>query len=72
MKVTLLQKEVAVSGTELNFEFSSADTKEIEPSDRYQWDVRIYHSPVDENDKEQIDSYYSAFSLPPCEIKPAP
>ena len=71
-KTTLLQKEVEVSEQELNFEFSSSDTKEIEPSDRYQWDVRIYHTPVDENDKEQIDSYYSAFSLPPCEIRPAP
>ena len=72
MKVTLLQKEVTVNSSELQFEFNSMDTKEIEPSDRYQWDVRIHHVPANENDKEQIDSYYSAFSLPPCEIRPAP
>ena len=52
MKVTLLQKEVAVSGLELSFDFSAADTKDIEPSDRYQWDVRIYHTPTNEEDKE--------------------
>ena len=72
MKTTLLRKEVTVDGAELKFEFNSADTKEIEPSDRYQWDVRIYHTGTNNNDKDAIDSYYSAFGLPPCEIRPAP
>ena len=71
-RTTLLQKEVTIDGDTIDFEFESTDTNEIEPSDRYQWDVRIYHTAANEDDKAQIDSYYSAFGLPPCEIRPAP
>ena len=42
-KTTLLQKEAIASEGKIDFEFISTDTKDIEPSDRYQWDVRIYH-----------------------------
>ena len=74
---TLLQKEQTVEGTEISFEFVREDTQEIEPSKRYQWDVRIYHEPIyDDNDVlingTTIDSYYSAFDLPTCEIRIAP
>ena len=71
-KTTLLQKEAIADKGKIDFEFISTDTKDIEPNDRYQWDVRIYHDAVDAEDKETIDSYYSAFGLPPCEIRPAP
>ena len=77
-KKTLLQKKVIVSGNEISFEFERSWTINIEPSDRYEWDVRIYHNPTSQNedgiptDAEAIDSYYSAFLLPPCEIRPAP
>lgn len=79
-KKTLLQKKVTVEGNEISFEFERSWTIDIEPSDRYEWDVRIYHEPVYANDDNTtipidataIDSYYSAFLLPPCEIRPAP
>lgn len=75
---TVLQKEITVgSGDTLTFEFISADTQELEPSPRYEWDVRIYHNEVkNENDevveKASVDSYYAAFKLPSCEIAVAP
>ena len=68
-------------GTELNIPFEHEDTLEIEPSNRYEWDVKIYKTPVyadgaDTSDPKtiptngaSIDSYYSAFSLPICEIR---
>lgn len=63
----------------VTFTFAQEDTIDIEPDDRYQWDVTIYHNPTeyDENQiptkAEGIDSYYAAFApLPPCEIKAAP
>lgn len=83
-KKNILQKKVPVIGNEISFEFKRDWTINIEPSDRYEWDVRIYHNPdyevntitTDENvipiNAETIDSYYSAFLLPPCEIRPAP
>lgn len=79
-KKTLLQKKVIVAESEISFEFERSWTIDIEPSDRYEWDVRIYHEPVYENnddttipiDGSSIDSYYSAFGLPVCEIREAP
>lgn len=64
-----------VEGNELNFNFTRADTIEIEPSDRYQWDVKIFHGPSKYDDDgipidgASINSYYSAFSLPTCEVR---
>ena len=76
---------MTVTENTVSFDFTREWTINIEPSDRYEWDVRIYNSPIyadgvedinDENaipiDGTSIDSYYSAFSLPQCEIKPAP
>lgn len=84
-KKTILQKKVTATEQTISFDFTREWTIDIEPSDRYEWDVRIYKSPIysddvqdinDENaipiDGASIDSYYSAFSLPPCEIRPAP
>jgi hypothetical protein len=48
---------------------------DIEPDRRYQWDVKVYHEPQFDADTalpvngSSIDSYYSAFSLPICEIR---
>ncbi len=68
-------KKQVVDGDELNFEFVRADTIEIEPSNRYQWDVKIFHQPTvfDENeiptDGASVNSYYAAFQLPTCEVR---
>lgn len=77
VKKTILQKELTVSEDTLTFEFARADTINLEPSERYEWDVRIYHGAIrDEDgvvvDGDAIDSYYAAFKLPQCEIAIAP
>ena len=57
----------------VTFEFKREDTIDIEPSDRYQWDVTIYHTAASNEDVDRVDSYYAAFApLPRCEIKEAP
>ena len=70
--------EIPIMATEetLTFNFKHSDTVNIEPSDRYQWDIKIYRDPkYDENNKliggAEIDSYYAAFGkeMPKCIIK---
>lgn len=74
MQEIVLQKKVEIMDEDLlTFNFVRADTYDLEPSRRYEWDVRIYHNPVYDEDGElingeSIDSYYSAFKLPACEI----
>ena len=55
----------------LTFEFTSADTKDLEPSERYQWDIRIFRDDDSDGEYESVDSYYAAFgkSMPKCVIK---
>lgn len=74
---TLVKKEAEIRNEQITFNFEREDTINIEPDDRYQWDVTIYRNPTrnDQNEivnGEIIDSYYSAFNLPTCEIKVAP
>ena len=76
---TVIKRKIATQeDNNITFTFEHDDTYNIEPSDRYQWDVKIYHNPTEYDDNniptnaETIDSYYSAFSLPKCEIKAAP
>ena len=78
-KKTLKRKVAAYNeDNTITFTFAHDDTIDIEPSDRYQWDVTIYHTPTEYDEEgiptnaEGIDSYYAAFSLPKCEIKAAP
>lgn len=80
-KEVIYQRQYPITGEELNIPFEHEDTLEIEPSNRYEWDVKIYKTPVytdgaDTSDPKtipttgaSIDSYYSAFSLPICEIR---
>ena len=73
----LLRKETNVISESITFIFNHDDTAAIEPSDRYEWDVRIYHEPDRDEDGnivsgKVINSYYSAFRLPICEISLAP
>ena len=80
-KITLKRLVGIIDGesNSITFTFAQEDTIDIEPDNRYQWDVTIYHNPTEYDDDniptkaEGIDSYYSAFgSLPTCEIKAAP
>ena len=80
-KEVIYQRQYTITEEELNIPFAHEDTLDIEPSNRYEWDVKIYHGPVyaDGVDSEDaktipingasINSYYSAFSLPTCEIR---
>jgi hypothetical protein len=76
-QTVVLEKEMIPDGNTLSYNFASEDTLGIEPDDRgsrYSWDVTIQRNPLyDENEQlvryDSIDSYYAAFSLPPCIIK---
>lgn len=74
-KIINVTSETLTSET-LTFEFQHQDTVNIEPSERYEWDIKIYYTPqYDENEKligaAEINSYYAAFgkSMPKCVIK---
>lgn len=73
-----LEEEMIVNNDTLTYDFKSADTINIEPDERgyrYTWDIVLKREPVyDANDNHvlyynKVDSYYAAFSLPPCIIK---
>lgn len=72
---TVLEKEIDATSDSLTFSFETADTINIEPDDRggrYSWDIVIMRNPNTENGITtygEVDSYYAAFSLPPCIIK---
>lgn len=75
-QTTVCEIPIAATQETLTFNFKYSDTVNIEPSDRYQWDIKIYRSPeYDENNKliggAEIDSYYAAFGkeMPKCVIK---
>ena len=62
---TVLEKEIDATNDTLEFTFESNDTIGIEPDDRgsrYSWDITLVRA-------NSVDSYYAAFSLPPCIIK---
>lgn len=64
---TILEKKIDATPKTLTFTFASDDTINIEPDEkgwRYSWDIVLIRE--SENSK---DSYYAAFSLPPCIIK---
>lgn len=62
---TVLEKEIDATDDILEFHFNSEDTLTLEPDDRgnrYSWDITLRRA-------NSVDSYYAAFSLPPCVIK---
>lgn len=72
---TVFEKEIILDGTEeqLVVPFVHQDTVNLQAK-KYVWDIKIYNSPVrDEDgiliDGAEINSYYASFSLPVCEIK---
>ena len=73
---TIVEKRIDATPETLTFVFDHQDTVGVEPSDRYQWDIKIYYGPqYDENDQligaNEINSYYAAFGkgMPKCVIK---
>ena len=69
----IYRKEIQVEGNSFKIEFTHNDTVNL-PVGKYVWDIKFYKNPVyaDEEliDGEEVDSYYSGFSLPDCEIRP--
>lgn len=71
----VLKGEVDSTNNVLNFNFIPENTLNIEPSNRYQWDITIYRGAVYNEETQKItsattvDSYYAAFKLPTCDIR---
>ena len=69
------KKKIDATSEVLTFNFIREDTINIEPSNRYLWDITIYRDATYDNETQQvvsagsIDSYYAAFKLPSCEIR---
>jgi hypothetical protein len=68
-----LTKMIYATTPTLIFSFITEDTINLEPK-KYNWDITIYRSPYFDEDGEligaaEVNSYYSAFKLPICEIK---
>lgn len=70
---TVIFKPIYATSPTLTFTIEPADTIDLEPK-KYNWDITIYRSPEFDEDgiligAAEINSYYSAFKLPICEIK---
>lgn len=66
-------KMIYATSPTLTFTLKAEDTTNLEPK-KYNWDVSIYRSPILDEEGEligaqEVNSYYSAFKLPICEIK---
>lgn len=75
-KEVIFQKLCTREEDAFNVVFTHEDTMDIEPSRRYEWDVKVYHAPeYDDSNSDipiggsAINSYYAAFNLPVCEIR---
>lgn len=69
---TVLTKKFTATSPTLTISLNSEDTADLEPR-KYNWDICIYKSPIYDGENEligaaEINSYYSAFKLPVCEI----
>lgn len=68
----IFEKQVDASGEILTINFTHFDTVNL-PVGTYKWDIKFYQNPtiVDGQlvDGTEVNSYYSAFSLPNCEIR---
>ena len=68
----IFDKQVSTNEDMLTIAFSHFDTVNL-PVGKYKWDIKFYQNPVFVNEKlvdgEEVNSYYSAFSLPDCEIR---
>ena len=68
----IFDKQVDASGEILTINFTHFDTVNL-PVGKYKWDIKFYQNPtiIDDQlvDGTEVNSYYSAFSLPDCEIR---
>lgn len=69
---TVVMKKVTATNTTLTISLNTEDTINLEPR-KYNWDITIYKEPIYDEDQEligaaEVNSYYSAFKLPVCEI----
>lgn len=69
---TVVMKKVQATSPILTISLTSEDTINLEPR-KYNWDITVYKNPIyDEEEEligaEEVNSYYSAFKLPICEI----
>lgn len=74
-KQTVLLKAFPATAPVITISLTSEDTIALEPK-KYKWDISIYKNPQYDEDNEligaeEINSYYSAFKLPVCEITEA-
>ena len=68
-----LIKAIYATSPTLTFTFKAEDTANLEAK-KYNWDITIYRSPIFDEEGEligakEVNTYYSAFKLPICEIK---
>lgn len=72
MHTKIFDKQVSTGEEMLTIGFSHFETVNL-PVGKFKWDIKIYQEPVFENniviDGIEVDSYYSAFALPDCEIR---
>ena len=72
-KTTIFEKIFPATPETLTITFLHEDTVGLVPG-KYQWDIKIYGNPQYDDEGiliggENIDSYYSAYRLPICEIR---
>lgn len=68
----IFDKQVDTSEETLTISFTHFDTVNL-PVGKYKWDIKFYANPTFLDgqlvDGVEVNSYYSAFSLPDCEIR---
>lgn len=74
-KSKIYQKIMTQLQDVLTIRFEHKDTVNF-PVGKYYWDVKIYKNPEFNEeeeliDGEEVDSYYAAYSLPECEVRPS-
>ena len=68
----IFEKVMQISDGVLSMDLTHGDTVNL-PVGQYVWDIKFYSDPVFADEKLvggiEVDSYYSAFNLPICEIR---
>ena len=68
----VFEKVMQMSNGVLSMDLTHGDTVNL-PVGQYVWDIKFYSNPVFADEKlvggTEVDSYYSAFNLPICEIR---
>lgn len=71
---TVFEKEFPATAKHLTVSLVHSDTVNLKAK-KYFWDIKIYSGNIEYNDENkvinatEINSYYSAFKLPVCEIR---